>query len=133
MSREECGRLFTLLAQFYPREQKLRSALWREAWVQALVPYRYEPVKARVLVYAAQKRFFPDLSDLTANLPRRAEIALLPYAGFCRILHNHNGLVGELLHRYIPQECTDCTRRATCRDYARVMAGQASSEKEARE
>ncbi len=122
MSRDECARIFTLLAQFYPRAPSLRHALWREAWTQALEPYRYEAVKARVLQYAAQKRFFPDLSDLTANLPRRSTLAPLPPSDdFCAILHNRNGKVGELLRQYIPQDCGNCKRRATCRDYARIM------------
>lgn len=71
MTKEETGKLFTLLEQFYPNTQKGRIA--KAAWELALEPYRYEDVKAAAIDYVRSGKFFPDLADLTAGLPRRED------------------------------------------------------------
>lgn len=68
MDREERQKIYTLLAQFYPKAKQLQSRETLTAWGMALARYDYEAVKASALDYAAKSRFFPNLSDLTAGL-----------------------------------------------------------------
>ena len=91
MDREERQRIYTLLAQFYPKAKPLQSKETLTAWGMVLERYDYEAVKASVLDYAAKSRFFPNLSDLTAGLtpaaaleraeekPRTANPQMKPY------------------------------------------------------
>lgn len=69
MNRWDTDRLFTLLAQFYPNGRVTETK--KKAWALALEPYEYEAVKAAAVKYAAQNKYFPDLADLTGNLPQR--------------------------------------------------------------
>lgn len=73
MDKREVEQIFALLQTFYPRAAALQSKELRYAWRLALAPYAYEDVREAVLCYAAKGKFFSDLSDLTADLPRRRE------------------------------------------------------------
>lgn len=66
MDQKETNQLFTLLAQFYPNK-KVNDTL-RLAWSLALKPYRYEDVKAGAIAHAREKKFFPDIHELTNGL-----------------------------------------------------------------
>lgn len=73
MDRECRQKIYTLLSQFYPNAKQLQSKETLTAWGMVLARYDYEAVKASVLDYAAKNRFFPNLSDLTAELPVQEE------------------------------------------------------------
>lgn len=66
MEKNEVGKLFTLLEQFYPNKQI--SEHMKLAWSIALESYKYGDVKAAAIAYARRNKFFPDLPDLTAGL-----------------------------------------------------------------
>lgn len=70
MDKAEAIKIFELLQQFYPQAAALKDKKKRYAWRLALEPYAFDDVKAAVLAYAAKGKYFPDLSDLTAGLPR---------------------------------------------------------------
>lgn len=66
MEKNEVGKLFTLLGQFYPNKQL--SENMKLAWGIALEPYRYGDVKTAAVAYVRRNKFFPDVADLTAGL-----------------------------------------------------------------
>lgn len=66
MTREETGKLFTLLKQFFPNRNF--TAQMSLAWELALEPYAYEEVKNAVVAHVRKSKFFPDIADLTAGL-----------------------------------------------------------------
>lgn len=70
MDKAEAIKIFDLLQQFYPQAAALKDKKKRYAWRLALEPYAFDDVKAAVLAYASKGKFFPDLADLTAGLPR---------------------------------------------------------------
>lgn len=69
MNREERQKIYFLLSQFYENSKQLKNPAKRTAWGLVLENYTYEDVKAKVLEYAARNKFFPDISDITADLP----------------------------------------------------------------
>lgn len=71
MDKTDAGKIFDLLEQFYPNAAAIKDKKKRYAWRLALEPYSFEDVRAAVLDYAAKGKYFPDLSDITANLDRR--------------------------------------------------------------
>ena len=66
MTREDTGRLFTLLKQFFPNKNITPEL--RLAWELVLEPYAYEEVRAAAIAYTRKHKFFPDVADLTADL-----------------------------------------------------------------
>lgn len=66
MTKDETGKLFTLLKQFY--QSKNITAEMRLAWELVLEPYSYADVKAAAVAYVRKNKFFPDIADLTAGL-----------------------------------------------------------------
>lgn len=80
MDREERQRIYRLLHQYYPQAKQLKSAETLTAWGLILADYTYEDVKNSVLRYAAQNKFFPDVSDITAGLsPVKRDADKAPY------------------------------------------------------
>lgn len=71
MTKDETGKLFTLLKQFYPN--KNISAEMRLAWEIVFEPYAYEDVKAAAVAYVRKSKFFPDVADLTVGLAMQEE------------------------------------------------------------
>ncbi len=71
MDRNETQLLLMMLEQFYPNKKFRDPKALFSAWALALEPYDFETVKRAAADYAAQNKFFPDLADLTAALPRR--------------------------------------------------------------
>ena len=68
MNREERKKIYFLLSQFYENAKQLKSPEKLTAWGLVLQNYTYGDVKAKVLEYAAQNKYFPDISDITAGL-----------------------------------------------------------------
>lgn len=136
MDRTERERIYALLGKFYPNAKQLKDSATLTAYGLVLEKYTYEDVKAAVLGHVATSKFFPDISDLTANLaPITSEVAqkhkdhIMPRGNFvpCRLLHNHAwddavwkekpmlSLFGMMLRYYCPDECTECERRKSPR------------------
>lgn len=68
MEKSETTCLFEQLEQYYPNKRIENYAAFFDAWALALEPYDFEDVSRAAARYAAQHRFFPDLSDLTLGL-----------------------------------------------------------------
>lgn len=68
MDENERRKIYTLLSKFYPNARQLRDSATLTAWGYVLENYTYEDVKEAVIDYAAKKKFFPDLADLTGSL-----------------------------------------------------------------
>ena len=66
MTKGETAKLFLLLGQFYPNKRPTTEQ--RLAWELALEPYAYEDVRAAAIAYARERKFFPDLADLTDGI-----------------------------------------------------------------
>ena len=69
MEKTDVEKLFTLLGCFYPNARQLRDKNMQMAWCLALEPYAYEDAKAAVAAYARKNKFFPDIVDITGQLP----------------------------------------------------------------
>ena len=78
MQKSEVERLFSLMGQFWPNAQQMKSKPLQAAWVMALEPYAYDDAKAAVVAYARKNKFFPDISDIASGLTEvhiEAEVA----------------------------------------------------------
>lgn len=71
MDRNETRQLFALLEQFYPNKRFKNYEPMFEAWALALEPYSFDEVNRAAVSYAAQNKYFPDLSDITKDLTRK--------------------------------------------------------------
>ena len=69
MNREERKKIYLLLSQYYPQAKQLKSSATLTAWGLILENFTYEDVKRKVLSYATRNKFFPDISDITGDLP----------------------------------------------------------------
>ena len=83
MEKQDTRRLFSLIETIYPNaKQQSRTAADLEAWTLVLAPWDYEYVKQAVIVRARENRFYPDVYELAALLPKpetpKAEEAPMP-------------------------------------------------------
>lgn len=72
MTKEEVGKVFTLLQQFYPNARQLQDRTKRLAWELALKRFPYNDVKNAVVDYAIANKYFPDMVDITGGLKQEA-------------------------------------------------------------
>ena len=71
MEKQDTRRLFSLIETIYPNaKQQSRTAADLEAWTLVLAPWDYEDVKQAVIVRARENRFYPDVYELAALLPK---------------------------------------------------------------
>lgn len=71
MEKQDTRRLFSLIETIYPNaKQQPRTAADLEAWTLVLAPWDYEDVKQAVIVRARENRFYPDVYELAALLPK---------------------------------------------------------------
>ena len=83
MEKQDTRRLFSLIETIYPNaRQQPRTPADLEAWTLVLKPWAYEDVKQAVIVRARENRFYPDVYELAALLPKpetpKAEEAPMP-------------------------------------------------------
>ena len=83
MEKQDTRRLFSLIETIYPNaRQQPRTPADLEAWTLVLEPWAYEDVKQAVIVRARENRFYPDVYELAALLPKpetpKAEEASMP-------------------------------------------------------
>lgn len=69
MTDMEFERIWTLFGELFPASAKGKSAKSKRVWQVALAPYEQDAVSAATLVYARRNKFFPDVADITGNLP----------------------------------------------------------------
>ena len=68
MTVDEVKKVQRLLGAFFPTAKQMTNEdLW-SAWKIALASYEYEEVRQRIVQYATENKFFPDLADLTGGL-----------------------------------------------------------------
>ena len=71
MEKKDTQRLFNLIETIYPNaRQQPRTPADLEAWTLVLAPWSYEDVKQAVIVRARENRFYPDVYELAALLPK---------------------------------------------------------------
>ena len=71
MEKKDIQRLFNLIETIYPNaRQQPRTPADLEAWTLVLEPWAYEDVKQAVIVRARENRFYPDVYELAALLPK---------------------------------------------------------------
>lgn len=71
MEKKDTQRLFNLIETIYPNaRQQPRTPADLEAWTLVLEPWAYEDVKQAVIVRARENRFYPDVYELAALLPK---------------------------------------------------------------
>ena len=101
MEKQDTRRLFSLIKTIYPNaKQQSRTTADLEAWTLVLAPWDYEDVKKAVIVRARENRFYPDVYELAALLPKpetpKAEEAPIPelsaaylekFYAKCEVLH----------------------------------------------
>lgn len=71
MEKKDTQRLFNLIETIYPNaRQQPRTPADLEAWTLVLEPWAYEDVKQAVIARARENRFYPDVYELAALLPK---------------------------------------------------------------
>jgi hypothetical protein len=65
MTKEEFSKVWTLITELWFEQAKKRKP---KVWYIGLQPYSMEEVTDRIMEYARNNKFFPDLADITAGL-----------------------------------------------------------------
>lgn len=78
MDRTERQRIYDLLSRFFPNAKQLKDKKTLTAWGLALEHFTYQDVKTAVISYAISNKYFPDLADITAGLPRQVTVLSMP-------------------------------------------------------
>ena len=69
MTREDTDNLFKLLAIFRPNDPRAEDTTLKSAWALVLEPYAVEDVRAAVAAYFREKKFWPDVTDISSRCP----------------------------------------------------------------
>ena len=69
MKEAEFTQIWNLLEVYFSAASAKKSASFKKAWFVAMQPYRKDDVTAAIVNYARKNKYFPDLSDITADLP----------------------------------------------------------------
>lgn len=70
MTREDTDNLFKLLAIFRPNDPRSEDTTLKSAWALVLEPYAVEDVRAAVAAYFREKKFWPDVTDISSRCPQ---------------------------------------------------------------
>ena len=68
MSSNEFEKVWRLLESLFPTASAKKKPVDKTVWKHALEPYSMQEITDRIMVYAKQNKFFPDLADITAKL-----------------------------------------------------------------
>lgn len=68
MTGEDFGKIWRMIIALWPNASPGKSENVRRVWEYGLRPYSSEDVTERVIRYARQNKFFPDLADVTGGL-----------------------------------------------------------------
>ena len=71
MSQSDFNRIWQLLKTLYPAAAGKKNENDIAVWRVGLEPYALRDVTDAVMDYARRSKFFPDLADITAALPRQ--------------------------------------------------------------
>jgi len=69
VTREDTDNLFKLLAIFRPNDPRAEDTTLKSAWALVLEPYAVEDVRAAVAAYFREKKFWPDVTDISSRCP----------------------------------------------------------------
>ena len=69
LTREDTDNLFKLLAIYRPNDPRAEDITLRSAWALVLEPYDPADVKAAVVAYFREKKFWPDVTDIATRCP----------------------------------------------------------------
>ncbi len=69
MTREEMREIWDLLGAYRPGDKRLTDKKLMTAWWMTFEPYHAQDVRQAMVSYFREKRFFPDIKELTALLP----------------------------------------------------------------
>ena len=69
VTREDTDNLFKLLAIFRPNDPRSEDTTLKSAWALVLEPYAVEDVRAAVAAYFREKKFWPDVTDISSRCP----------------------------------------------------------------
>lgn len=69
LTREDTDNLFRLLAIYRPNDPRAEDITLRSAWALVLEPYDPADVKAAVVAYFREKKFWPDVTDIATRCP----------------------------------------------------------------
>ena len=72
MTIEEFEKIWTLLTSLWPNAAAKKSHVDKAVWRKGLEVYRMDEVSDRILTYARQNKFWPDLADITGHLLRKS-------------------------------------------------------------
>lgn len=70
MTQNDFDRIWRLFETLFPAAARKKSENEKIVWRVGLEPYALQDVTGAVMDYARQSKFFPDLADITASLPR---------------------------------------------------------------
>lgn len=71
MSQSDFSRVWRLLKTLFPAAAGKKNENDFAVWRVGLEPYALQDVTDAVMDYARRSKFFPDLADITASLPRQ--------------------------------------------------------------
>ena len=69
MLEEDFNQIWRLLRIYFPSAAAKKESNFKSAWFYAMQPYRKDDVTAAIVNYARNNKYFPDLADITADLP----------------------------------------------------------------
>lgn len=73
MENEEFEKIWRLLSSLFPNAAAKKSNVDKAVWRKGLSHYSMADVSDRVMEYARQKKYFPDLADITSGLKTSEE------------------------------------------------------------
>ncbi len=68
MSSNEFEKVWRLLESLFPTAAAKKKPVDKTVWKHALEPYDMKDVTDRIMVYAKNNKFWPDLADITAKM-----------------------------------------------------------------
>ena len=68
MDNAEFDKIWRLLGSLFPGAAAKKGPVDKRVWKQALAPYDMQEISDRIMAYAKQNKFFPDLADITAKM-----------------------------------------------------------------
>ena len=68
MSNGEFEKVWRLLCSLFPGAAAKKGQVDKSVWRHALEPYSMQKITDRIMVYARNNKFWPDLADITAKM-----------------------------------------------------------------
>lgn len=69
MTKRDLDKLWAMLALYRPKDRHLRNTGLKEIWLLTFEPYPFEDVRAAVVAYFREQKYWPDVTDITTRCP----------------------------------------------------------------